>query len=89
MWGATSSAQISARIIAIEEEGLGLPPPHWDGQTCNPTLPVNDAVLPAETERVQNLEILNNNNTGRYEVRVRRYRQVDGGWSRVIQDYAI
>ncbi|KAK5125987.1 hypothetical protein LTR85_011342 [Meristemomyces frigidus] len=89
MWGATSTAQISARIIAVEEEGLGLPLPQWDGSSFDDTTPVSDSVLPAETERVQNLEILNNNNTGRYEVRVRRYREVGGQWSKVVQDYPI
>ncbi|KAK4541983.1 hypothetical protein LTR36_007183 [Oleoguttula mirabilis] len=89
MWGATSTAQASARLIAIEEEGLGLAAPRWDGSSSDLTSPVNDSVLPAETERVQNIEILNNNDSGRYEVRVTRYRPVHGQWSKVVQDYAI
>ncbi|KAK5715924.1 hypothetical protein LTR15_009749 [Elasticomyces elasticus] len=67
MWGATSTAQLAARLIAIEEEGLSLPAPAWDGSSPTNASPVRDDILPPEHSRVHNLELLQNKTTGGYE----------------------
>ncbi|TKA78274.1 hypothetical protein B0A55_04739 [Friedmanniomyces simplex] len=89
IWGATSTAQLAARIIAIEEEGLGLPAPAWDGSSRPGSSTVTDSVLPAESKRVHSLELLKNKTTGGYEVRVTRYHGLDGKLFPVVQAYPV
>ena len=89
MWGATSTGQLAARVIAIEEEGLGLPVPLWNGESIDDTLPIIDAILPSEPKRVHNLELLKNNASGSFEVRVTRYSELDGSICKLVQDYPI
>jgi len=89
MWGATSTGQLAARIVAIEEENLGLPQTAWDGSSLYEGVPVSDAVLPAEEQRVHNLELLKNKVNGMHEVRVTRYLGTGSGRQAVVQDYPI
>jgi len=92
MWGATSAAELAARLVAIEEEGLGLPAPAWDGSCLvgsSGKVEVSDAILPAESMRVHSLELLMNKTTGAFEVRVTRYRLSGGELCPVVQDYLI
>lgn len=89
MWGATNTAQLAARLVAIEEEGLDLPTPTWDGGLSSHDPPVSDARLPQESERIQSFEIMKYLETGAYQVRIIRFRHVDGRISRVLQDYTI
>ncbi|KAI7186223.1 hypothetical protein KC363_g6716 [Hortaea werneckii] len=102
MWGATSTGQLAARIIAVEEEGMGLAPPMWNGepfpgsatkdQGGGPTEPIvenPDAILPAEENRVHNMEILRGGD-GEYYVRTTRYRKLpSGALERMVQDFPI
>ncbi|EMD00480.1 hypothetical protein BAUCODRAFT_170444 [Baudoinia panamericana UAMH 10762] len=92
MWGANSTRQMAARIVAIEEEGLDLPEPELNVvQSCEGTTAcdVDDSRLPPEANRVHNVEILANKVTGVFEVRVTRYRLQRGGLRKVVQDYPI
>ncbi|KAI7497612.1 hypothetical protein KC367_g5732 [Hortaea werneckii] len=102
MWGATSTGQLAARIIAIEEEGMGITPPMWNGEPSpnsatnnsggEPTEPIvenPDALLPAEENRVHNMEILRGGD-GEYYVRTTRYRKLpSGALERMVQDFPI
>jgi hypothetical protein len=96
MWGATSTGQLAARVIAIEEEGLGLPPPAWNGLSLadatilEDTHAACDVKLPAERCRLQNLELLKNMPNHTFEIRVTRY-DVDarGELRQVTKDYPI
>ncbi|RMY64056.1 hypothetical protein D0863_10094 [Hortaea werneckii] len=102
MWGATSTGQLAARIIAVEEEGMGITPPMWNGepfpnsatkaQEGEPTKPFvgnSDALLPAEENRVHNMEILRGSD-GEYYVRTTRYRKLSSGaLERRVQDFPI
>lgn len=69
------SAEIARRIVAIEEEGLGLPEPGFDdGNALKHDL---RAPLPQEESRAQSILILEDEQTGRpSEVRVARV--IDG-----------
>lgn len=89
MWGATSIGQLSARLIAIEEEGLGLPVPKWNGENEDATLPVTDSIMPSEEKRVHNLELMKNTTTNCFEVRVTRFCEADGHLRKTVQDYPI
>ncbi|KAK5693111.1 hypothetical protein LTR97_010587 [Elasticomyces elasticus] len=89
MWGATSTAQLAARLIAIEEEGLNLPAPAWDGSNIANASVVSDDILPPEHSRVHNLELLRNKTTSGYEVRVTRHYESGGNRVAVVQDYPI
>ncbi|KAK3626608.1 hypothetical protein LTR56_019674 [Elasticomyces elasticus] len=89
MWGATSTAQLAARLIAIEEEGLDLPAPAWDGSSPTNASIVSDDILPPEHSRVHNLELLRNKTTNGYEVRVTRHYETGGNRVAVVQDYPI
>ncbi|GAB1730391.1 hypothetical protein NU195Hw_g1603t1 [Hortaea werneckii] len=102
MWGATSTGQLAARIIAVEEEGMGITPPMWNGEPIpssatkaqgdEPTEPFvgsSDALLPAEENRVHNMEILRGSD-GEYYVRTTRYRKMSSGaLERMVQDFPI
>ncbi|KAI7235988.1 hypothetical protein KC330_g3970 [Hortaea werneckii] len=102
MWGATSTGQLAARIIAVEEEGMGITPPMWNGepfpssatkdQGGEPTRPSvgnSDALLPSEENRVHNMEILRGRD-GDYHVRTTRYRKLSSGaLERMVQDFPI
>lgn len=89
MWGATSTGQLAARLIAIEEENLGLPAPIWDGSSSDPTLPIVDSTLPAESKRVHSLEILQNRTTSAFEIRTTRFQEVNGRCCKVLHNYLI
>ncbi len=86
-WGARSTAEIVARVIAVEEEGLGLPTPDCGGKCANVAL--DDGILPSEEQRVHTLEILKNESTQGHEVRVTRYTPVDGRLWRRVQDFPL
>ncbi|KAI7227905.1 hypothetical protein KC343_g7831 [Hortaea werneckii] len=102
MWGATSTGQLAARIIAVEEEGMGITPPMWNGEPCpssatkaqggEPTksfVGSPDALPPAEENRVHNMEILRGGD-GEYYVRTTRYRKLSSGaLERMVQDFPI
>ncbi|RMZ15697.1 hypothetical protein D0860_01462 [Hortaea werneckii] len=102
MWGATSTGQLAARIIAVEEEGMGITPPMWNGEPIPSSAtkaqgdePTNgfvgnsDALLPAEENRVHNMEILRGSD-GEYYVRTTRYRKLSSGaLERRVQDFPI
>ncbi|KAI7186520.1 hypothetical protein KC316_g12269 [Hortaea werneckii] len=102
MWGATSTGQLAARIIAVEEESMGITPPMWNGepfpssatkdQGGEPTrlfVGDSDVLLPSEENRVHNMEILRGRD-GDYHVRTTRYRKLlSGALERVVQDFPI
>ncbi|RMZ27481.1 hypothetical protein D0859_08462 [Hortaea werneckii] len=102
MWGATSTGQLAARIIAVEEEGMGITPPMWNGEPIpssatkaqgdeqtNGFVGNPDALLPAEENRVHNMEILRGSD-GEYYVRTTRYRKLSSGaLERRVQDFPI
>lgn len=80
MWGALSTAQLGARLIAIEEVGLGLTPPAWDGNSISTgnertQSAICDDKLPEDDMRVRHLELMQVRATGAHEVRVTRYRK--------------
>ncbi|KAK5114133.1 hypothetical protein LTR62_002703 [Meristemomyces frigidus] len=91
MWGAASTGQIAARLITIEEEGMGLVPPAWDGSSLGggPAIHTEDDRFPAEEMRVHNLELIQIKRTRMHELRVTRYRLVDGKRYKVVQDYPV
>lgn len=64
-------SEVAVRIIAFEEEGLGLPVP--SNAVFSPQVNVEDDRLPSEENRIQNLEILVNKVRQRFEIRVTRY----------------
>jgi hypothetical protein len=85
-FGAKSVAELAGRLIAIEEEDLGLPPP-WDDANG---LSVDDSMLPAEEDRIHSHEILINRAAGRFELRVTRFRlDLDNHRVQTIQEYPI
>ena len=86
-WGAASTAELACRLMLVEEDGLGLPPPDCGGRCA--TIAVDDANLPSESGRVHQVELLMNNVTGAHEIRVTRYHTVDGRFQRYVQDYRI
>lgn len=89
MWGATSTAQLAARIIAVEEDGMDLSPPMWNGEPLEPSVELSDQSLPPEEQRVHNVEILKGA-AGRFDVRVTRYRKADDGLlEQVVNDFPI
>ncbi|KAI7216006.1 hypothetical protein KC333_g5090 [Hortaea werneckii] len=102
MWGATSTGQLAARIIAVEEEGMCITPPMWNGEPFpssaakdqggepkGPCSGSSDALLPAEKNRVHNMEILRGRD-GDYHVRTTRYRKLSSGaLERMVQDFPI
>ena len=77
IWGADTTAELAARLMTIEEEGLDLPDPYLCLRGIN--MPVSDAALPAESKRIHNLEILQNKVDMRYEVRITTYQYEAGG----------
>jgi hypothetical protein len=89
MWGATSTAQLAARIIEIEERGLGLSPPTWDGLNKDNSVSVVDDKLPDEDQRVHNLEVLKHLRTGGYRVQVTRFPKMDGRRKKVVETFPI
>ncbi|RMX76409.1 hypothetical protein D0869_10745 [Hortaea werneckii] len=102
MWGATSTGQLAARIIAVEEEGMGITPPMWNGEPLpssamknqggepkGPFSGSSDTLLPAEKNRVHNMEILRGRD-GEFHVRTTRYRKLSSGaLERMVQDFPI
>ncbi|KAK3673247.1 hypothetical protein LTR78_006792 [Recurvomyces mirabilis] len=94
MWGATSTGQIAARLMAIEEEGLGLTPPAWDGKPLYPGGAMvqdqdMDSRLPAEDMRIHHLQLLVVKATRAHEMRVCRSRLVNGELVEIMHDFAI
>ncbi|KAF7195907.1 hypothetical protein HII31_02787 [Pseudocercospora fuligena] len=96
-FGAGSSGELAARIVAIEEEDLGLtPPPVSPASTPSSRhssahqSPINDSILPSEDRRVHNFELLANRSAQCFEVRVTRYSTgADGNRIKTISDYAL
>lgn len=90
MWGATTTAQLAARLIAIEEEGLGLPLPTWNGApTPGEMLAVDDSKLPPQLERVYCAEMLKNTGRQGFEFRITRFRKEYGRLWMTVQDYPV
>lgn len=93
MWSSRSSAEVLARLISVEEEGLGHPAPSLappgPGGIHAPV--IDDSILPSASQRVHNLGILVNKPAGRFDIRVTRYNvnPVTGARERVFSDYAI
>lgn len=73
--GAESTAEIASRIVAIEEEGLGLPIPDCTGGCA--LAAIDDHLLPPEDRRVHNLELTKNTTTQRHEMTITRYSMVN------------
>ncbi|CZT21123.1 uncharacterized protein RCC_06984 [Ramularia collo-cygni] len=82
VFGARSMGEIGVRIIAFEEQGLGLSLPSL-GRT-SPMQDIDDDRTPFEEQRIQNLEILVNRIVGRFEVRLTRY--LRGAEGRLYKD---
>lgn len=91
MHGAASVAEFINRIIAIEEEDLYcLPTPPGSSRNASQSPPIDDSVLPAESKRIQNLEILMNRPASRFEVRVTRHSyDAHGRRIKSVKDYPI
>lgn len=91
MHGAVSVAEFVKRIIAIEEENLfSYPTPPASSRNSSQSPPIDDSILPAESRRIQNLEILMNRPANRFEVRVTRH-SYDASGQRIksVEDYPI
>ncbi|KAK5134557.1 hypothetical protein LTR08_006342 [Meristemomyces frigidus] len=88
MWGATSTAQLIVRLIAIEEENIDIPIPLLNGQSEDGTLHIDDSVLPSESDRIQSYQMFKDS-LSRIRVRVTRYREEHDGFYASSQDYAI
>ena len=91
MHGATSVAEFVSRIIAIEEEDLySYPTPPGSSRNASQSPSIDDSVLPAESKRIQNLEILMNRPANRFEIRVTRH-SYDATGQRIksVEDYPI
>lgn len=92
LWGARSCAEVVARLIAIEEEGLGHPVPSLvqiglgGGVSA-----IDDSILPPEHQRVHHLGILVNEPANRFDIRVTRYifNAETGLREKVYSDYPI
>ncbi|PIA89422.1 hypothetical protein CB0940_07636 [Cercospora beticola] len=93
MWCAQSVGEVLARLITIEEEGLGLPPPLVGSSSWGYSgdLYIDDSVLPPEEQRVHVFGIRVNKTAGRYDIRITRY-FVDvetGARVKVLSDHPI
>lgn len=83
---AKSTAEVAARIMAIEEEGLPILSPSSRART----LAIDDSVLPPEDRRISGYEILINRPVQLQELRVTRYLTgLDGSRIKSVRDYAI
>lgn len=91
MHGATSVAEFVTRIIAIEEEDLySYPTPPGSSRNASQSPPIDDPVLPAESKRVQPLEILMNEPASRFEIRVTRHSyDAAGRRTKSVEDYPV
>lgn len=91
MHGAVSVAEFLNRIFAIEEEDLySYPTPPASSRNTSQSPPIDDSMLPAESKRIQNLEILMNEPANRFEVRVTRHSyNATGQRIKSVQDYPI
>ncbi|KAF2169197.1 hypothetical protein M409DRAFT_20420 [Zasmidium cellare ATCC 36951] len=91
MHGATSVAEFVNRIIAIEEEDLySYPTPPGSSRNASQSPPIDDSILPAESKRVQNLEILMNEPASRFEIRVTRHSyDAAGRRTKLVEDYPV
>jgi hypothetical protein len=86
VFGAKSVAEVAGRLIAIEEESLGLPVPWLDEQG----LSVDDTVLPPEENRVHSYQILINSAARRFELRTTRFFwNTDGRRQKLVQDFPV
>ena len=85
--GAESTAEVASRVIAIEEEGLGLPIP--DGAERCALAAIDDGVLPPEDRRVHNLELTKNTTRQRHEMTVTRYNMVNGLFMQLVEVFPI
>ena len=74
MWGAVSTAQLIARLIALEERNLDIDPPSWDRPSTDDTSLIDDSILPSESDRIQSYRVFKDS-FGLYQVRVTRYRE--------------
>ena len=88
MWGAESTAELVARLIAIEEAELGLPVPDCSGW-CATVANIDDSISPLEEMRVHNVELLKNKSTGTFEVRITRYAEVNGRLRKRVEEVPI
>ncbi|KAF2215666.1 hypothetical protein CERZMDRAFT_94068 [Cercospora zeae-maydis SCOH1-5] len=93
MWGSQPVAEVTLRLIMIEEEGLGLPAPCVGPLSCGPSYDpyIDDSVLPPEYQRVHDFGIRVNKAAGRYDLRVSRcFVDVETGVRvRVLSDHPI
>ena len=86
MFGAKSTAEVAARIVAIEEEDLSPSPP----SSKTRALAIDDTVLPPEDKRISSFEILINRPAHLQQLRVTRYLTgLDGRRIRSVRDYPI
>jgi hypothetical protein len=76
MHGSTSTAEFARRLIEIEEEGLGLPPPHL--YDANEPTTIDDTLIPADDKRIRNPELLKTLSTDYYEVKIERRSEAAG-----------
>jgi hypothetical protein len=85
--GAESTSEIASRIIAIEEEGLGLPIPDC-AERCA-LAAIDDSILPPEDRRVHNLELAKNTTTQRHEMTITRYSMVNALFMQHVEIFPI
>lgn len=86
-FGAYSCAQAVRCLISIEEEGLGLPAPDLSG--FSGSVAVDDSVLVPEDKRIHFFDLRKNRPKHVYEIRVTRYREMEGRLERAVEDFAV
>lgn len=86
-FGAYSCAQAVCRLIAIEEQGTGSPPPDLSGRSGMRA--IDHSIVIPESSRVHSFDLLKNRKLQNFEMRVTRYRTVDGRFERVVEDFVI
>lgn len=90
MWGASTTAELVSVLIAVEENGLGLPVPDTSGRSALALQAGGgDKLLPAEESRVHCLEILADRGSGLHAVRVTKYLPGGGVLRRRVEDFPV
>lgn len=89
LWRHKSVAEMAARLITIEEEGLGIATPSLTAPSNLPS--IDDSIMPPEHRRIHHVEILVNVPAHRYDVRVFRYSvdPLSGHRIQIAEDYAM
>ena len=84
-------AEMSAKIIEIEEEGMHLPAVRLDGSIDDEATEMILAAgpLPPGENRVHDSELVQHPQTGQYLLRVTRHRWTAKGFCRVVDDYPL